>query len=254
MNRFPGLLAVLLSMVMLQAGCALQPDKDAEKKQAIAEVNVKLALQYYQNGRLEQALSNAQRAHKARENYPPALVALALIFQALERDEEAEQFYQASVKSVDSNSGFYGMVYNNFGVHLCSQEGKADEAVDYFIKAAEHPLYDTPAAALENAGTCALRSGQQQKAKTLFERVLALNPRQANSLLLMSRMSFEQKQYLNARAYIERYFAQEPGDAEVLALAIKIERAMGDDKTAGEYLKLLNQRFPRSQQARALNP
>ena len=69
----------------------------------------------------------------------------------------------------------------------------------------------------------------------------------------LAQLSYTQKKYLQARAFIERFNAvtqqQRP---EALLLGMNIERALGNQQGATDYAKQLIKQFPTSPQAQQL--
>jgi type IV pilus assembly protein PilF len=64
----------------------------------------------------------------------------------------------------------------------------------------------------------------------------------------MSRLTFEQKNYLKARAFMQRYEAVSGHTAETLLLAYKIELALNNAKAANTYKLMLENNYPDSDQ------
>ena len=140
---------------------------------------------------------------------------------------------------------------NNYGQFLC-QEARYDEAEEIFLKAAQNPLYSTPEIALSNAGTCAMAQSKLDIAETHFRNALEKNPRVAVALIQMSQISYENANYLSARAYLQRYLEISPHTAKSLWLGIRIERELGDKNTLSSYTLLLKNKFPDSREAALL--
>ena len=70
----------------------------------------------------------------------------------------------------------------------------------------------------------------------------------ADALMNMSKLNFEQKNYLGARAFMQRYEASTEHNAETLLLAFKIETASNNKRTANTYKLMLESNFPESTQ------
>ena len=65
----------------------------------------------------------------------------------------------------------------------------------------------------------------------------------------MAVISFEEENYLSARAYLERYFAVGPETAQSLLYAVKVEQQLGATDLAIDYARKLRAQYPRSSEA-----
>ena len=137
---------------------------------------------------------------------------------------------------------------NNYGVYLC-QTGEEKRAIELFLSALDDPFYTSPSIALTNAGSCALGVGNYVAADNYLRRALKIEPDFADALMNMSRLNFEQKSYLSARAFMQRYEASASHTAETLLLAYRIATASGSDRDAKAYKLMLETNFPESDQA-----
>jgi type IV pilus assembly protein PilF len=100
------------------------------------------------------------------------------------------------------------------------------------LQAAKNPLYRTPEVAYANAGRCARADGRPKEAEQYFRQALALRQDQLDSLFEMAELAFDAGNYLQARAFLDRYAASAPVSATSLWLSYRIERALGDEDQA----------------------
>jgi len=142
------------------------------------------------------------------------------------------------------------LLQNNYGVFLCDQK-RYKEAEQRFLKIASLQSYKRPDEAYENAGLCALRIPDPVKAEKYFRRALQINSKLPNSLYQMSQLSFDEHQYLEARAFLQRYFSIAEYTPQSLWLGIRIEQAQGDKEVADRYTRTLLEKFPDSDEARS---
>lgn len=136
-----------------------------------------------------------------------------------------------------------GDVLNNYGAWLCAN-GSPAEALTWFDRALADRNYASPASALGNAGGCALKAGQPERAVSDLRKALELDPTNAYALESMARSEAGRRNYFEARAFIERRLAAAPATASVLQLAIQIEQGLGDKVAAGRYQQRLVKEFP----------
>jgi type IV pilus assembly protein PilF len=200
---------------------------------------------YLQKGDRAVALQKLQRAIELDPIHPTAHYAIALLYEQLGEAGEAERHFRRAL----SLKADYPEAHNAYGVFLCRQ-GRHDAAEQQFWLAIKNPLYSTPDLAYTNLGLCSL--AKSDEAEKYFRRALELNPKEPGALLHMAALSFASKRYLQARGYLQRYQEVAPHTAESLWLAVRVERALGDGRTASDYAVQLQRKFPDSEQAQRL--
>src|SRR5690606_26756693 len=129
---------------------------------------------------------------------------------------------------------------NNYAVWLCGN-GRQAESLPLFAQALRDPGYATPAVAMANAGACALEAGRAAEAERDLRRALELDPENPVALATMARLSFQQGDYLQARAFSQRRLAAAPASAQVLQLASQIEQKLGDSAAMAGYVQRLRE-------------
>jgi len=185
----------------------------------------------------------------------------ALVREVLKQDPRSADAWtvQAVVRDNQGNAQGAGEAYrkaaelapdqgdnlNNYGAWLCAN-GFPAEALVWFDRALAAPNYRTPAAALANAGGCALQAGQAERAGENLRKALELDPGNAYALEAMARYAYGRRSYFEARAFSERRLAAAPATASVLQLAIQIEQGLGDKVAASRYQQRLVQEFPQT--------
>lgn len=239
----------LLFFLLLLSSCAQTPDSIQVTGQTnrVAETNLNLGVEYLKRGDYEKALNKLNRALEADPKYPPTYNALGILYQKLGKPNEAEGYFKRALRINPADPH----TLNNYGQLLCAEE-RYEDAEKAFLKAAGNPLYETPEMSLTNAGTCALKSGNVEAAETHFREALNINPRVAIALLQMSQLSYDNGNYLSARAYLQRYLEVGKHTAKTLWLGIQIEKELGDKDTLSSYALSLRNNFPRSEEARLL--
>jgi len=198
-----------------------------------------LAADAMRSGQAEQAEKRARSALKLQPDRPDAYVLLAALAAQRGAMAEAGPLFQKAAELAPNS----GEVLNNYGAWLCEQ-GRFGEALPLFDRAIAAPGYRTPAAALANAGGCALQAGQPERAARDLRRALALDPGNAYALESMARSEFTQARYFEARAFVQRRLAAAPATRSVLQLASQIEAQLGDTVASGRYLQRIRDEFP----------
>ncbi len=250
--RRVGLISLLLLLATL-VGCQSSPGRSDDdntgqlgtvRGASPAAVYVDLAIAYLQQRNYVPALQNARKAVMVEPNNPSAHNTLALVHQTLGQDAQAEAEFARAV-SLDPNDPFAN---NAFGSFLCGKKRYA-EAQQHFERAIANPLNPQRWVPLTNAGACAANQGDDATAEHYLREALQVNPRFPPALIRMARLSLEKKNYLSARAYLQRYLAVAAPTPESLWLGIQTERQLGDKDQLASYELLLRQRFPDSVEA-----
>jgi len=235
-----------LVMAVFISGCATQQVEDpydqTDTRKAV-ESNTSLGLEYMNRGQYEVALGKLKKAIREDPEYAPAQTVLAVLYERIGEQDLAGKHYKLAYEADPKD----GDVNNNYGTYLC-KAGKPDKATQHFLKALNDPFYTTPAIALTNAGSCSLRQGDFAQADSFLRRALKIEPDLPDALLNMARLSYEQKKYLTARAFIQRYEAAAVHVPETLLLAYKIEIDSNNRKAATKYKLILESNFPESDQ------
>jgi len=240
------ILALLLSGCVTSSTSPFQSDK-VSMKQA-AQDNVALAIQYLREGNRDAAMQKVQKAIDEDPDNANAYTAEALIYNANGDLPNAKKAYLTAMRKSSDDPE----VENDYAVFLC-QHGDAKGSIDYFQKAADNPRYSTPDAAYANAGLCALHIPDPAAADEYFRKALARNPTMLEPLAQLAEISYTQKNYLSARAFIERFDSLAPNSRpDVLLLGVNNERALGNQQGAVDYAKRLLKLYPTSAQAQQL--
>lgn len=258
MNQGTRLLCVMLLLLVtwqLQ-GCAPAQTRSTDETgelgavegdQSAADVYVKLAVAYMQEGQMDQALKKAKRGLQLDPNNPSANNVIALLYERLGDRELAERHFQRAAK-LDPKDPY---IRNAYGSFLCAGERYA-EADEQYMQALRNPLYKTPEVALTNAGICAGRNNNMEQAETNFRKALQANPKFPVALAQMAQISLDKGNYLSARGYLQRYLEVAKHTARTLWIGIQAERELGDRDAVASYEMLLRGRFPDSEEMRLM--
>ena len=139
----------------LLAGCSgSAPEKEAQVSEA-GQTRLQLGLEYLQQGDMDAARQNLEKALDAAPQDYRTQLGMALYAQRNGENAEAEQRYRQALKLAPGN----GTVLNNYGAFLCGL-GQYVPAQQQFSAAALVPDYGQVADSLENAGYCFLKAGQ----------------------------------------------------------------------------------------------
>ena len=206
--------------------------------------NINLGMEYMRQGNYEKALEILERARMIDPGYFDTYNMLGIFYQTIGDNNEAERNFKRALSLSHNSPG----ILNNYGQLLYAMD-KCDKAIDLFMEAAGNPLYDTPEIPYYNAGRCALKQGNATRAEQYLRKSLEINPTLPASLIAMSEVSFENKNYLSARGYLQRYMEVSENTPRSLWLGIQIENELGDKNAVSSYALLLRNNFPTSKEA-----
>ena len=225
----------------------IREDDAATKGRMAATDRVALAEQRLRAGQLDEAQIEVKAALKADPKSADAYTLMAMIDEQRGLSSQAGSHYAKAAELAPDR----GAQLNNYGAWLCGN-GRAAESLAYFDRALVDPAYATPAAAMANAGSCALTAGQTARADRDLRNALALDPASPVALAGMAENEYRAGRYFQARAFSERRLAAAPATQQVLQLASQIEQKLGDTAAAARYVQRMRAEFP--EQGRDIRP
>lgn len=207
-------------------------------KQKALEANVKLGMAYLQQKKRDSALRAFNKALEFDDNSAEAHQGMALVHQLNGETELAEASFKKALRSrADFSRAGIEVSYGRF----LRQQGRCTEAMKYFETASKDISYPNRFDALYYLGVCSQEMGDMAKAKASYEYALNLNNNYAPAALELAHMAFADRDYSNAKKYLDVYATNSRQSARSLWLGIRIERIFGNkDKEASYALALKN--------------
>lgn len=230
-------------------GTQMPRTSKAEQAKDAARIHTELGQRYMEQGDLQTALAKLQLALKFDPNYAAAHTVIAVLYEKINEPAQAEVHYRRAEQLEPSK----GAPNNNLGQFLCGI-GKYDEAQLYFSKALADPFYPTPDVSLNNAGVCYAKAGKLPQAEVKFREALARNPVNPEALFQLAKVLLLENKAFPARAYVQRLDALGKPTPSALMLGRDIELRLGNPEGARAYSKRLQNLFPDSAQAHAIEP
>lgn len=238
----------VIVLTVLLVGCATQSNnsRDLSQKRDGARIHTELGAGYFSQGQIAIALEEFTEASRIDPNYPMAHNGLGLVYSALGEDAKADASFKRSISLDPSNSE----ARNNYGTFLCTRD-RIDESITQFMEAVKNPLYTTKDIAYMNAGLCSLRKNDIDGAENYLQRALQVQPLLHRASYELAQIQFNRKKFGLAREYLQTPLVGNP-TPEVLWLAIRVERQLGDRDAEASYSLELRRNYPNSEQAKAL--
>lgn len=146
-SMVPGIFFVIMVMAILSS-CAtsIKSQKESAK---VAQLQLELGVAYMEQGYVDMALINLEKAESIMPSDPEIQYALALLYLKKRDEERAEQYFLRAMRERTP----YPEAQNGYGVLLCRQ-GRHQEAEIYFNMAMNNPDYKTPGVAGRNSEIC----------------------------------------------------------------------------------------------------
>lgn len=246
MSRARRMSALLLLAALFIAGCASQQPRE-RSGDSPAELNARLGLSYMQQGNYDVAREKLERALEQDPDLADAHHYIAELYKNTRNPELAERHYRRALRIAPDDPA----LQNNFAVFLCDA-GRFAEADQRFMAAARTRGYQQAEEAWHNAAMCALRIPDYARAQSHLRAALDIDPLMPAALFRMAEVSEATDQYLQARAFLQRYEAVAPHTPQSLWLGVRIERALGDTDAADAYARRLRSEFPGAEETTRL--
>lgn len=209
--------------------------------------NTQAAAEYYRKGQVDVALEKIEKAIEQDDENADAYMMYGMILAASVEKEDLYKARDAYEEALDLRPEDQ-TIRNNFASFLCDR-GEYKKAIGYFIEVANSRSYNRPEAAWTNAGTCAARIPDLDRAEEHLRKALSINPNYPAALWQMARLMLKKEQSLLARAFLQRLEGMGQLPASALWLGVRIERALGDVAAASRYTDILLRDYPESREA-----
>ncbi|KPX96438.1 Type IV pilus bioproteinsis protein PilF [Pseudomonas amygdali pv. myricae] len=161
------------------------------------------------------------------------------MFQTEMEPELAEQYFRKALASSNNET----RIVNNYGSFLFEQK-RYKEAYERFEQAAADNLYPERSRVFESLGMTSLKLGNREQAREHFTKALRLDRQLPRSLLEMAQISYEDKQYVPARDYYDRFSQLSEQNARSLLLGTRLAKIYDDRNKAASFGLLLKRLYP----------
>ncbi|MFW2404737.1 MAG: type IV pilus biogenesis/stability protein PilW [Gammaproteobacteria bacterium] len=243
-----------IALSMLLVGCVTETTsgrvQPKEQPEEAASLNVDLGVGYLRQGDLQSAQSKLEKAVELDPDNVTAHRALGLVYETLGDSKGAEKHYRKAV-SLASNDP---ETLNSLGVFLCRNDATVKEALENFNRAIAIPqskYFSNKAMLNTNAGVCA-KSVDLALAENYLRAALNFDNQYPDALLQLADVAYQRENYLQSRAFLQRYAAVSRPTPAALWLSFQVETAMGDRKAAEDHASSLRTDFPESVETRML--
>jgi len=235
----------LAAQVVACVSTTTGPPKPVADAEEAANYNYQLGARYFRNGQTELARDRLLKSIEYDDKRAITWYTLGLTYEALENRRLATDAYRQAVR-VEPRS--YDAL-NAYAVFLC-RSNEHDEGAKQFERAAKIVENDRSEVPLTNAGVCMAQKPDPARAEEYFRRALEDKPNHSEALLQLAVLKFGNKDFLSARAFLERYLSRNPASSALLFLGYRIEDELGDEDAKRAYADRLIREFPTSPETR----
>ena len=222
------------------SGCVSVTEGEPQRVEAdpisMSESRIALGLGYMEQENMVRARENLELAIQHAPRYYRARLSMAHYYETVGETDEARKQYKSALR-LDSNNG---NVLNNYGTFLCKQ-GDYEQADRYFNQAINQPFYYLVSASYENAGFCALKSGDSDRAKYYFTRALDHDPNRVKSILQLTKIEVSQDEYRDARLRLFKFHQRYGYQIPSLQILVELESKSGNEALRDKYQSMLDE-------------
>lgn len=240
-------IGLCLSCALLAACVPTGPTTRIVQSDDAADQNYQLGARYYRNGNYDLARDRLERAISIDRRMAHAHSLLALTLVELGQDRLAVESFNRAVRLAPNNPD----VRNAYAIYLC-QKNNFDEAIVQFERAIGIIENEETYVMMTNAGVCISKKPDLDMAEKYLRDALSVRPTYGEALIQMAALQHRLDDNFRARAFLDRYLAENTPSAAVLYLAVQIETADSEDRAATDYTNQLIREFPESAEARLL--
>jgi type IV pilus assembly protein PilF len=216
---------------------------EKQEIQRRASIRMQLAINYYQQGQYKVALDEIKQVLLISSDLADAYAVRALIFMDMGEAALADENFQYALRLAPNNIDYI----NNYGWFLC-QTDREKQGLVYLEKVLKDPVYTMPGKAYNNAGLCSLRLKDTGAAEKYFRQGFKIDPSNPGINANLAKIHFDRGEIEQAQFYINRVIKFDVLTADVLWLAIKIEKRLGDDASVSGLATQLRRRYPNSRE------
>lgn len=219
----------------------LPTNSDLTEAQRRSRIRLELAVGYYGQGQLEVALDEVKQAIAADPDNADAYGMRGLIYMDMGEVGLADDNLQRALKLAPNNPD----IANNYGWFLC-KNGREKESIAYFQNALKSRSYLSPAKALTNAGVCSAKLKDGVSAERYFLQAFQFDASNPLTNVNLANIAADRHDTERARFYMTLVTKIDVLSADILWIAIKVERKLGDRVAETNLVTQLRRVYPGS--------
>ena len=222
-------------------------DTTVKDPRSRAKIHTELGSLYFQDKNIPVAMEELTIAIYIDPTYAPAYSMRALVHHYLNEPQHAEDNFKEALRYAPEDPE----IANNHGWFLC-QIGKYKEGLPEFERALRNRLYQTPDRAYLNAGQCAVSMGDLKLGEEYLQKAYRMTGGSPITVFRMADLYFRTNRIDEARKELADLMRKIEPNAEVLWLAVRVERKIGDREVENRYTTQLRRKYPDSKEYQEL--
>lgn len=249
-SKWLGNIGAILAAAAISSGCGLIPDVGGDNKLSNAEKAVlymQMGTRYLEMGKLDVAKEKLETALDLDSSNADIHNTMGIFYERIKEYDKAADRYESAVSKAPDNYD----IKSNYGRFLCDR-GDYKKGMAVLQQSLDAPMNNRQWYALTGMGVCFVKQNDLAHGEDYFRQALQFEPNYPPALLEMQKISYENRQYMSARAFLERYLAVGKHTPETLWLAFQTERSLGNGKMADDYGQQLVNTFPASKEAQQI--
>lgn len=222
----------LITLWMILSSCTESlhlPDNKALSYQ------IQLGMTYLNQGDTLRAKQKFLTALASMPTSCEANGAMAYYYEKTEEKEQADQYYQKAIGLAPHKAA----PLNNYGVFLC-KNGNYTKALAYFMRAMQDDTYLHTADLYENAGFCAHKMGEEEKAATWLLKALQHDDKKKEALSTLIKIEMHRHHQQKVLEYLQKYSKLANQYPDLCRIGAKVARALRQKEMEFFYRKCLN--------------
>lgn len=213
-----------------------------------ARTRVALGIHYLQRGDNSQAKFNLEKAKSLAPQLAEVHNALAYYYQQVADFSAAQQSYQHAITLEPANAD----TYNNYGTFLC-QQGHYQQAEELLQKAISTAGYIRVADSYENLALCRLEQKDFIQAKAYLELSIQHNSTRPSALFNLASVHYAMADLTSARQLLQRIQQASQISPRAVLLDYLIAQEQYDTNRMSSAERLLMSTYPQSREALLLS-
>ncbi len=243
------ILTTVLALTMV--ACVTVTESRITKKKSpekAVENYTELGMGYLERNRPDLARKRIEKALSIDDKYAPANDVMGLLWQTEGEFDLAEEFFKKAI----SQDKKYTRARHNLG-NLYLQLKQYDQAEKELLRAANDRYYDDRSLAYNDLALMYFRQGRPEDAIKYYKETLRLSPYNAQALVNVSTLYFEQQNYDESLRYFNRLDRLAERDqishtSHSLWLGIQLATINADTERAIALASDLKRNYPESSQ------
>lgn len=244
-----GKIGCFLVVAGISNGCGLIPDfgQNSMSNAENAVLNMEMGTRYLEMGMLDVAKEKLELALDLDSGNGDIHNAMGVFEERIKNYEATNDHYESAVSKAPDNFG----IKSNYGRFLCDR-GDYKKGMAILQQALDAPMNNRQWFALTGLGICYVKQNDLQHGENYLRQALQIQADYPPALLEMQKISYQNRQFMSARAFLERYLSVAKHTPESLWIAFQTERSLGNSKIAEEYAEQLQNAFPSSKEAQQI--